>query len=130
MLVRLVELSFLTVSIYCFKREEKVMTTFDDRKRAEEARFKHDQEFQFKVTARRNKLLGHWAAELMGMSPDEASAYATSVIKADFEEAGDADVVRKVLADLSDNNVDCDENKLREEMERLLVEAESQLNNE
>ncbi|MBE03716.1 MAG: aldolase [Gammaproteobacteria bacterium] len=106
------------------------MTTFDDRKKAEEARFKHDQEFQFKVTARRNKLLGHWAAELMNMAPAEASAYATSVVKADFEEAGDADVVRKVLGDLSDNNIECDEDKLRVEMERLMKVAESQLHEE
>ena len=106
------------------------MTTFDDREKAEEARFKHDQEFQFKVTARRNKLLGLWAADKMGMAEAEAGAYATEVVKADFEEAGDADVVRKVLGDFKDNGVDCDEHALRHEMDRLMGVATEQIKSE
>ena len=106
------------------------MNSFEDRKKSFEKKFAHDQELQFKVSARRNKYIGEWVSQLLNFNPDQEKDYIQSVIKADFEEAGDADVVRKVLADLSDNNVDCDENKLREEMERLLVEAESQLNNE
>jgi len=76
------------------------MTTFDDRERAFESKFAHDQEMQFKAEARRNKLLGLWAAERMGLSGDEADAYAKSVIIADFEEAGDEDVYRKVAGDV------------------------------
>jgi len=106
------------------------MTTFDDRKKGEEARFKHDQEFQFKATARRNKLLGHWAAEKMGITSDEADSYAKEVIKADFEEAGDADVVRKVLSDFVENGIQCDEETLREEMDRLMDVANAQLRTE
>ncbi len=71
------------------------MTAFDDRKTAAEAKFKHDQELQFKVIARRNKLLGLWAAEQMGMSGQDAEAYAKQVVIADFEEPGDADVLRE-----------------------------------
>ena len=77
------------------------MNTFDDRKKAAEAKFKHDQEFQFKVIARRNKLLGLWAAEKMGIAGDDAEAYAKQVVMADFEEPGDDDVVRKVRGDLT-----------------------------
>tara|TARA_Y100001970_G_scaffold294373_1_gene452198 strand:+ start:105690 stop:106010 length:321 start_codon:yes stop_codon:yes gene_type:complete len=106
------------------------MTTFDDREKAEEARFKHDQEFQFKVAARRNKLLGLWAAEKMGMADAEASDYATSVVKADFEEAGDADVIRKVISDLSENNISVDENTIKAEIDRLNDLAASQLKQE
>ena len=77
------------------------MTTFDDRENAFEAKFAHDAEMNFKAEARRNKLLGLWAAGLMGKSEDEAAEYARAVIKADFEEAGHDDVVRKVAADLA-----------------------------
>jgi hypothetical protein len=77
------------------------MTTFDAREKAFEDKFAHDAELQFKVAARRNKLLGIWAGKLMGLTPEESDAYAKSVIQADFEEAGDEDVIRKVLGDLS-----------------------------
>ncbi len=77
------------------------MTSFDDRESAFENKFAHDAETQFKIDARRNKLLGLWAAELLGKSGDEAAAYALEVIKSDFEEAGDEDVIRKVVADLA-----------------------------
>ena len=81
------------------------MTAFDDRKTAAEAKFTHDQEFQFKTIARRNKLLGLWAAEQMGISGEDAEAYAKQVVISDFEEPGDADVLRKVLGDLTDKGI-------------------------
>jgi hypothetical protein len=82
------------------------MTTFDDRESAFEAKFAHDEEMTFKAEARANKLLGLWAAELMGKTGDDADAYAREVIKSDFEEAGQEDVIRKVSGDLSDVNAD------------------------
>ena len=103
------------------------MTTFDDRERAFENMYARDQEMQFKVIARRNRLLGLWAAELMGLTEVEADAYASDVIRADFEEAGDEDVVRKLLGDLVSAGVDCDEAKIREALEHKTVEARRQL---
>ncbi|WP_299350558.1 DUF1476 domain-containing protein [uncultured Shimia sp.] len=76
------------------------MTTFDERESAFEAKFAHDEEMTFKADARTNKLLGLWAAEMLGKSGDDADAYAKTVVLADFEEAGHEDVVRKVVADL------------------------------
>jgi hypothetical protein len=78
------------------------MTSFDDRENAFEAKFAHDADMQFRAEARRNKLLGLWAAQLMGKSDEAAAEYAASVVAADFEEAGHEDVVRKVAADLGD----------------------------
>jgi len=78
------------------------MTTFDDRENAFENKYAHDQEMQFKAEARTNKLLGLWAAELLGKTGDDANAYAVEVVKADFEEPGHEDVVRKVAGDLGD----------------------------
>ena len=106
------------------------MNTFDDRKKAAEAKFKHDQEFQFKVIARRNKLLGLWAAEKMGIAGEDAEAYAKQVVMADFEEPGDEDVVRKVRGDLTQKGIDADDHLIRTQMERLLDEAKSQLSAE
>ncbi len=103
------------------------MSSFEDRERAFEAKFAHDEEMNFKAVARRNKLLGLWAAELMGQSADEAAVYAASVVKADFEEAGHEDVVRKVLADL-DGKADAD--AIRAKMDELLIIAKAQLINE
>jgi hypothetical protein len=100
------------------------MTTFDDRENAFEAKFAHDAEMQFKAEARRNKLLGLWAAGLMGKTGDEAEAYAREVIRADFQEAGDEDVLRKVKADLGDLAT---EGKIREMLSELLREAKGQL---
>jgi hypothetical protein len=77
------------------------MTQFDDRERAFESMYARDQEMQFKIVARRNRLLGQWAAKKMGLTEAEADAYAKDVIRSDFEEAGDHDVVRKVLGDLT-----------------------------
>ena len=103
------------------------MTTFDDRERAFETKYARDQEMQFKVLARRNKLLGHWAARLMGLTEAEADAYAADVVRADFEEAGDGDVIRKLLGDLTAAGVDTDEAKIREALEHKSVEARRQL---
>jgi hypothetical protein len=103
------------------------MSTFDDRENAFENKFAHDAEMTFKAEARRNKLLGLWAAELMGKSGDEASAYATEVVKADFEEAGHEDVVRKVAGDLGDKAT---ADQIRAKMDELLVVAKGQLMDE
>ena len=99
------------------------MTTFNDRERAEEAKFAHDADTMFRITARRNRLLGQWAAVRMGLSPAEADAYAKAVVQADFEEAGDEDVVRKLLGDLISAGVDADEGEVRAALEEKLVEA-------
>lgn len=98
------------------------MTTFNDRERAFEAKFAHDAEMQFRVEARRDKLLGLWAAELLGKA--DAEAYATEVITSDLEEAGDADVLRKLTADL-EGKVSAED--IRAKMDALLVEAKIQL---
>ena len=103
------------------------MTAFDNREHAFEAKFAHDEEMQFKAEARRNKLLGLWAAELMGKSADEADVYAREVVKADFEEAGHEDVVRKVAGDLGSL---ADDATIRAKMEELLTVAKSQIMNE
>jgi hypothetical protein len=103
------------------------MSTFDDRERAFETKYARDQDMQFRVVARRNKLLGHWAAGLMGLSEAEAASYAADVVRADFEEAGDEDVIRKVLGDLTSAGVECDETRIREALEHKTVEARRQL---
>ncbi|MEL6551635.1 MAG: DUF1476 domain-containing protein [Pseudomonadota bacterium] len=100
------------------------MSSFDERADAFENKFAHDAQMQFKAEARRNKLLGLWAAELMGKSGDEAQAYAMEVVKSDFEEAGDEDVYRKVSGDLGDK---AEETVIRAKMAELLVEAKAQL---
>ena len=100
------------------------MTTFDDRENAFESKFAHDEELRFKCEARRNKLLGLWAAELLGKSGDEAQAYAREVIAADFEEAGDEDVYRKVAGDLGGR---ADEATIRTKMVDLMAEAKRQV---
>ena len=103
------------------------MTQFDDRQRAFESKFAHDEEMKFRITARRNRLLGEWAARQMGLSEAETEAYAKDVVRADFEEAGDEDVVRKLLGDLTSANVDCDEAKIRDALQHKTVEARRQL---
>ncbi len=103
------------------------MTTFDDRERAFEAKFAHDGEMAFRVTARRNKLLGQWAAERMELTPAETDAYATSVVQADFEEVGDEDVIRKLLSDLAAAGVDRSEADVRQALADCEVEARRQL---
>ncbi len=103
------------------------MSTFDDRERAFETKFARDEEMLFRVTARRNKLAGMWAAERMGLTPEEADAYAKAVIQADFEEMGDDDVVRKLLGDLTAAKVDTDEAEIRRVLDEKTVEARRQL---
>lgn len=103
------------------------MTTFDDRERAFESKYAHDEDLRFRVIARRNRLVGMWAARLMGLSDAEADAYAKDVIRADFEEAGDEDVVRKVLGDLTAAGVDSDETKIREAIAHKEAEARRQI---
>jgi hypothetical protein len=100
---------------------------FKDREKGFEAKYHHDQETQFKITARRNKLLGLWAAGELGIAGADADAYAREVIAADFEEAGDADVVRKVMGDFSAKGKDLTEARLRKEMDRLMGEARDQV---
>jgi hypothetical protein len=103
------------------------MTTFDSRKDGFEKKHAHDEELQFKATARRNKLLGAWAAEKMGMTGEEATQYAKDVVAADFEEAGDDDVVRKVMADFKAKNIDQSEHQIRRTMDELMAEAFAQV---
>lgn len=99
------------------------MTDFNDRERAEEAKYARDEEMHFRVHARRNRLLGEWAAGLMGLSAVEAEAYAKSVVQADFEEAGDEDVIRKVLGDLVSAGQDVSEADVRAALEAKAIEA-------
>lgn len=103
------------------------MSSFDDRERAEEARYALDQQTQMRVTARRNKLLGLWAAGLMGVSGANAEDYAKSVVIADLEEAGDGDIIRKVLADLSAAGITRTEAQIKEELARLLPVAREEV---
>ncbi|MEZ5715182.1 MAG: DUF1476 domain-containing protein [Paracoccaceae bacterium] len=100
------------------------MTTFDDRENAFENKYAHDEDMRFKATARANKLLGLWAAELMGKSGDEATAYALEVVKADFVEAGHEDVIRKVAADLGDI---ADADTIRAKLAELTPVAKAQI---
>lgn len=100
---------------------------FDERKTAAEAKFKHDEEFRFKAVARRNKLLGLWAADLMNITGADAEAYAKTVVVSDFDEPGDDDVLRKVLGDLKAKGGSEDETNVRRHMDRLLEEAKQQL---
>ena len=99
------------------------MTTFDDRKDAFEKKFAHDEELRFKATARRNKLLGLWAAQQLGKTGPDAETYAKSVVMADFEEAGDDDVFRKVRADLEASGATQGEGELRQVMTELMERA-------
>ena len=99
------------------------MTSFSDKERAEEAKYAFDEEMLFRITARRNRLLGGWAAEKMGLSAAEADSYAKEVIQADFEEAGDEDVIRKVFGDLTAAGCDIDEAEIRAALEKKAIEA-------
>ena len=103
------------------------MTTFDKREKGFEEKYKLDQEFQFKIEVRRGKLLGLWVAELLGKTGEEAEAYAREVVAADFEEPGDDDVVRKVLADFEEAGTDLSEHRLRKKMDELLEVAKEQV---
>ncbi|MEO6114707.1 MAG: DUF1476 domain-containing protein [Sphingomicrobium sp.] len=103
------------------------MTTFDDRERAFEAQYARDEEMQFRITARRNRLMGEWAAGLMGLTEVEATSYAKDVVRADFEEAGDEDVIRKLLGDLTSAGVEIDDARIRDALVHKTVDARRQL---
>ncbi len=103
------------------------MNTFEDRKKTFERKFAHDQDLIWKATVRRNKLIGLWAAEKMGLSGDEADAYAKSVIAADFEEVGDQDVIRKLESDLQAHKADISRHMIERQMQDLLDEARRQI---
>lgn len=103
------------------------MTQFDDRERAFETKFAHDEEMKFRMLARRNRLLGEWAARKMGLSQEEMESYAKDVVRADFEEAGDGDVIRKVLGDLTSAGIETDESEIRQTLEHKAVEAKRQI---
>lgn len=106
------------------------MSTFDKREESFEKKFAHDAELQFKATARRNRLLGLWAAELLGLSGDAAAAYAQEVVKADLREAGDEDVFRKLRADFDAKRVAQSDHQIRRSMEEFLTEAIRQVKDE
>jgi hypothetical protein len=103
------------------------MTTFDKRKEAYESKFAHDEELRFRATARRNKLLGLWAAEMLGKNGEDAQAYAREVIRADMEEAGDEDVFRKIRGDFDAAGVSLSDHQIRRTMEEKLAEAVAQI---
>ncbi len=103
------------------------MTTFDDREKAFEAKYEHDQELQFKVNARRNKLLGLWAAGLMGKTGADAEAYGKEIVMADFEKPGDSDVMHKLMKDLAAAGKPMEEHTIRKESDRLADEAKKQV---
>lgn len=102
------------------------MTDFKDRERAEEAKFALDEETAFKIAARRNRLLGEWAAGVMGLTPEETEAYKKSVVQADFEEAGDEDVIRKLLGDLTAAETNVSEADIRAKLDEMAIEAKRQ----
>jgi len=102
------------------------MSTFDEREKSFEKKFAHDEELQFKVSARRNKYIGQWVSEILGYNPEQEKEYIQSVIKADFAEAGDEDVFRKVKADLKDHNISGEE--IRKKMDELNEKAKSEFN--
>lgn len=106
------------------------MTDFKDRQRGEEAKFAMDEETAFKVAARRNRLLGEWAAGEMGLTEEETDAYKKAVVQADFEEAGDEDVIRKLLGDLTAADCDISEADIRAKLEEKAIEARRQLMSE
>src|SRR5664279_2562608 len=115
----------ITGSHFTSKSSEGGMTTFDKREEGFEKKFAHDEELRFKAMARRNKLLGLWAAGILGKSGPEAEAYAKEVVLADFEEAGDTDVLRKVVKDLQAKGVT--EPQIRAQMAELLATAVAQI---
>jgi hypothetical protein len=109
---------------------EVSMSGFDKRREGQEAKFAHDEALKFKATARRNKLLGLWAAGKMGLTGADADAYAKDVVKADFEEAGDDDVFRKIRKDFDGKSVALSDHQIRREMEDLMQTALEQVRNE
>ena len=100
------------------------MSTFDERKKSFEKKFAHDEELQFKVSARRNKYIGQWVSQILGYNPDQEKDYIQAVIKADFAEVGDEDVFRKVKSDLKDHNIS--DKDIRKKMDELNEKAKSE----
>ena len=103
------------------------MTDFRDRERGEEAKFAHDEDMAFRIVARRNRLLGQWAASKMGLTAEETEAYAKEVVQAEFEEAGDEDVIRKLVGDLTAAGIEIDEGDVRAALDEKMIEARRQL---
>lgn len=103
------------------------MTSFNDREKAHEAKFARDEDMAFRITARRNRLVGQWAAARMGLTPEETDAYAKGVVQADFEEAGDEDVIRKLLGDLTAAQIETSDEEIRQALADMTVEARRQL---
>lgn len=101
--------------------------SFNDREKAFESKFSHDQETEFKINARRNKLLGLWAADKLGLSEDDAEAYAKDVVKADFEEVGHDDVIRKVMADFAEKGIEISKHLVETELQKLTAVARDQV---
>ena len=106
------------------------MTTFDEREKSFEKKFEHDQELQFKVKARRNKMLGLWAAGLLGKSGADAEAYATEIVMADFEKPGESDIIHKLMRDLAAAGKPMEDHTIRKQAERLLPMAKQQVMSE
>jgi hypothetical protein len=107
------------------------MSTFNEREKAFEDKYKHDQDLQFRTEVRRNKLLGQWVArELLGLEGDAVDAYAKDVVASDLDEPGPDDVVRKIMGDFEAKGVEFSEHRLRHRMEELMVEAKQQIMNE
>ena len=106
------------------------MATLSEREKAFEAKFRQDEELRFKVTARRNRLLGEWAAGLMGIGGEDAAAYAREVVKSDFEKPGDEDVLEKVLGDLTARGVETSAHLVRKQMDELMPTAMAQIQDE
>ncbi|WFE92460.1 DUF1476 domain-containing protein [Roseibium porphyridii] len=106
------------------------MNTFDKREQGFESKFAHDEELRFKATARRNKLLGLWAAGLFGYEGEKAEEYAKEVVRADFDEPGDEDVFRKIRGDFDSNNVEQSDHQIRRTMDELMHKAIEQIQNE
>ena len=103
------------------------MTTFNDREKAFEKKYEHDQELQFKATARKNKLLGLWAAGLIGKTGADAEAYAKEIVIADLEKPGDADVIEKLVKDLAAAGKPMEDHTIRKQAQRLMEEAKAQI---
>jgi hypothetical protein len=103
------------------------MESFERRKDGFERKFAHDEELRFKAMARRNRMLGHWAAEKLGLSGPDVDAYAREVVKADFEAPGDEDVFRKIRTDFDAKNITLSDHQIRRTMEELLVKAAEQI---
>jgi len=117
----------LSVYIIQFPKEGGMATTFDKREEGFEKKFAHDEELRFKATARRNKLLGLWAAQKLGLAGADADAYAKSVVLADFEEAGEHDVFRKIRKDFDDKKVAATDQEIQQTMNELMATAITQI---